>query len=55
MAVSKKSLTKPAAAKSTKAKAPKSTKSLAAPAGKMVTAMRVAKSATLARHVYTIY
>ena len=52
MAVSKKSLTKPAtASKSTKAKATKSAKSPAAPAGKMVTAMRVAKTATLASAV----
>jgi hypothetical protein len=53
MAVSKKSLTKPAASKSTKAKTTKSTKSPAAPAGKMVTAMRMAKvtPAKLARPI----
>ena len=51
MAVSKKSITKPAARKSTTAKATKSTKSPAAPAGKMVTAMRVAKPTKLARPV----
>jgi hypothetical protein len=40
MAVSKKSITKPAASKSTKAtKTTKSAKTPAAPAGKMVTAM----------------
>jgi hypothetical protein len=40
MAVSKKSITKPAASKSTKAtKTTKSAKAPAAPAGKMVTAM----------------
>jgi hypothetical protein len=51
MAVSKKSIVKPSASKSTKAKAPKSTKSPAAPAGKMETTMRVAKTALLARSI----
>ncbi len=49
MAVSKKSITKPSAAKATKAKASKSTKSTVAPAGKMETTMRVAKTTKLAR------
>lgn len=51
MAVSKKSLTKPAASKSTKAT--KSAKTKVAPAGKMETTMRMAKvtPAKLARPV----
>jgi hypothetical protein len=49
MAVSKKSIVKPSASKSTKAKTPKSTKSAVAPAGKMETTLRVARTATLAR------
>jgi hypothetical protein len=51
MAVSKKSIVKPAASKSTKAKAPKSTKSPVAAAGKMETTMRVARTALLARSI----
>lgn len=53
MAISKKSITKPSAGKSTKAKAPKSIKSPTAPAGKMETTMRMAKvtPAKLARPV----
>jgi hypothetical protein len=51
MAVSKKSIVKPAASKSTKAKAPKSTKSPLAAAGKMETTMRVARTALLARSI----
>ncbi|MGA7158393.1 MAG: hypothetical protein WBY53_16215 [Acidobacteriaceae bacterium] len=47
MAVSKKSITKPAAPK---AKAVKAPKSAAAPAGKMVTALRVAKNTSLAKN-----
>jgi len=51
MAISKKSITKPSASKSTKA--PKSIKSPTAPAGKMETTMRMAKvtPAKLARPV----
>jgi hypothetical protein len=49
VAVSKKSIVKPSASKSTKTKAPKSTKSSVAPAGKMETTMRVARTALLAR------
>jgi hypothetical protein len=51
MAVSKKSVTKPAASKSSKAKTTKTTKSSVAPSGKMETTMRVARTATLARNV----
>jgi hypothetical protein len=51
MAVSKKSIVKPAASKSTKAKVPKSTKSPVAAAGKMETTMRVARTALLARSI----
>jgi hypothetical protein len=51
MAVSKKSIVKPSASKSAKTKAPKSTKTAVAPAGKMETTMRVAKTALLARSI----
>jgi hypothetical protein len=51
MAVSKKSITKPSAGKSTKAKTTKTAKSSVAPAGKMETTMRVARTAKLARNV----
>jgi hypothetical protein len=49
MTVSKKSILKPSASKSAKTKAPKSTKNSVAPAGKMETTMRVARTALLAR------
>ncbi len=51
MAVTKKSITKPSAAKSTKTKAAKTSKSSVAPAGKMETTMRVARTALLARSI----
>ncbi len=56
MAVSKKSLTKPAVHKPTAAKAPKSSKSPATPSTKMVTAMRMAKAAPtkLARRIAAV-
>jgi hypothetical protein len=51
MAVSKKSLVKPSASKSAKAKTTKSTKNTVAPAGKMETTVRLARTATLARSI----
>jgi hypothetical protein len=52
MAVSKKSIVKPSTAKATTRKAPKSAvASPAAPAGKMVTAMKMAKNAMFAKSI----
>jgi hypothetical protein len=55
MAVSKKSIIKSSTAKPTAIKAPKpSTASPAAPAGKMVTALRVARTANLAKNTVNL-
>lgn len=52
MAITKKSIIKPTAQKTAQVKAPKTAKSSVAPAGKMETTMRVAKTALLARSMY---